>query len=183
MPRWSRKRRAAYEAEREALSFVFFFFFERCNVFQSGRKLLHGGTGNVFLSKHLRLIFIVFAVLLRRAVLSPSYIQQAYRKKKRITLPGVCTYVRYVSERSRRNRPRREAYAASELFFHEVWRRGSWPYQVASLQLQSFKKTTQVFNHGPLSALHNLMHFSFLGERSGRRRPPAERSALYPRIY
>ena len=36
-----------------------------------------------------------------------------------------------------------------------------------------------IFNHGPLSALHNnLVYFSFLSERSGRRRPPAERSAL-----
>ena len=36
-----------------------------------------------------------------------------------------------------------------------------------------------VFNHGPLSAWHsNLMKFSFLSERSGRRMPPAERSAL-----
>ena len=39
------------------------------------------------------------------------------------------------------------------------------------------KKT--IFNHGPLSASHsNLMYFSFLSERSGRRMPPAERSAL-----
>ena len=30
----------------------------------------------------------------------------------------------------------------------------------------------------PLSASHNLLYFSFLSERSGRRMPPAERSAL-----
>ena len=38
-----------------------------------------------------------------------------------------------------------------------------------------------IFNHGPLSASHsNLMFFlSFFSERSGQRRPPAERSALY----
>ena len=44
------------------------------------------------------------------------------------------------------------------------------------------KKT--IFNHGPLSASHsNLMYFSFLSERIGRRRSPAERSALYVRAY
>ena len=35
------------------------------------------------------------------------------------------------------------------------------------------------FNHGPLSASHNLMYFFFLSERGGRRRPPPHRSALY----
>ena len=46
----------------------------------------------------------------------------------------------------------------------------------------NLEKTT--FNHGPLSASHNLMYFfSFLSERSGRRRPPAERSALHIQIH
>ena len=40
-----------------------------------------------------------------------------------------------------------------------------------------------MFNHGPLSALHNFIYFSVLSERSGRRRPPAERSALYVHTY
>ena len=61
----------------------------------------------------------------------------AYQKKKRITLPGVCTYVRHVSERSGRNRPRREAYVASELFSPEAWLQDSWHYQVITLHLQS----------------------------------------------
>ena len=119
-------------------------------------------------------------MLLCRAVFSVSYIQQAYQKKQRTALPGVvCTYVRHVSERSGRNRPRREAYVAPELYFPEAWRRDSWHNQVASLELQSKQKLYQVFSHGPLSPPHNLMYFSFLRERSGRRRPPAERSALY----
>ena len=59
--------------------------------------------------------------------------------------------------------------------FPEAWQRGSWhcPFATATI----IKKTT--FNHGPLSASHNLMYFSSLSERSGRRRPPAERSAVY----
>ena len=51
--------------------------------------------------------FIVFAVLLCRtteSVLSLSYIQQAYQKKKINTLPGVRTYVRHVSKRMWRPR-------------------------------------------------------------------------------
>ena len=54
-------------------------------------------------------------------------------------------------------------------------------YQVTSLELTTIiiKKQT-ISHHGPLSASHSsLMYFSFLDERSGRRRPPAERSALY----
>ena len=44
----------------------------------------------------------------------------------------------------------------------------------------------EAIKHGPLSASHNMFGYSFLSERSGRRRPPAERSALYlffPRVY
>ena len=38
--RWSREGQAAYETEREALLFIFFsFFFDRCKVFQSGKKV------------------------------------------------------------------------------------------------------------------------------------------------
>ena len=53
--------------------------------------------------------------------------------------------------------------------FPGAWRRGSWHFQVASLHLQSSMDFS-------LSASHC---FSFLSKRSGRRRPPAERSALY----
>ena len=45
------------------------------------------------------------------------------------------------------------------------------------------KKKLHSINHGPLSAAHNFMDFSILSERSGRRRPPAERSALYHTWY
>ena len=67
-----------------------------------GRGIFHFQTNTVS-------VFIVFAVLLYRAVLSLSYTQQAHQKNKGITLTGVCTYVRHVSERSGRNRPGREA--------------------------------------------------------------------------
>ena len=83
------------------------------------------------------IIFIVFAVLLCRAVPSLSYIEQAQHKKKRTTLrTWVCTYARHVSERSGRNRSRSEAYVAPELFFPEAWRQDSSHYQVVSFQLQ-----------------------------------------------
>ena len=56
-----------------------------------------------FLRIFFGLKFVVFAVLLYRAVLSlvvPQYIQQGYQARKRITLPRVCTYVRTACERA-----------------------------------------------------------------------------------
>ena len=96
-------------------------------MFQSGRKLLHErGRGFYFLQEIFGFIFIVFAVLLYWAVLSLSNIPgTAYQKKRINTIPGVCTYVLHASEHSGRNRPRREAYVASELFSPEAWRRDS----------------------------------------------------------
>ena len=57
------------------------------------------GRGFFLLSKVFGFILIVFAVLLCRAVLPLLYILQAYQNNIRTTLPGVCTYVRHVSER------------------------------------------------------------------------------------
>ena len=50
-----------------------------------------------------------------------------------------------------------------------------------ALSSRQFATTTinYIFNHGPLSASHNLMYFSFLSERSGRRKSAADRSTLY----
>ena len=93
MTRWSREGRAAYEAEKEALLFDFFCLFYLCKVFQSGRKFVHHETEICFFSNMLFCISVVFAVLLCRAVLSLSYIQQAYQKKKMIALPGICICV------------------------------------------------------------------------------------------
>ena len=53
--------------------------------------------------------------------------------------------------------------------FPGAWRLGSWHFQVASLHLQS--STDFLFSASD--------YYSFLGKRSGRRMPPAERSALY----
>ena len=50
----------------------------------------------------------------------------------------------------------------------------SWS-MVTGLLAFSDGQLSLTINHGPLSASH---HFSFLSERSGRRMPPAERSAL-----
>ena len=106
MARWSREGRAAYEAEREALLYVFFLFlfFDRCKVFQSDRKIFHEGAGIFFLFDFFGFIFIVFAVLLCRAVLSLSYCSSTYSKhskrgKGSPDLGYVYTYVRHVSER------------------------------------------------------------------------------------
>ena len=57
--------------------------------------------------------------------------------------------------------------------FPGAWRRGPWHFQVASLHLPS---SMDFF----FSASH---YFSFLGKRSGRRMPPAERSALCYILY
>ena len=53
--------------------------------------------------------------------------------------------------------------------FPRAWRRGSSHFHVASLHLQSSMKLLFV----------RFTLFSFLSKRSGRRIPPAERSALY----
>ena len=53
--------------------------------------------------------------------------------------------------------------------FPGVWRRGSWHFQVASLHLLSIMN---------LCPRHTIFP-SYLSKRSGRRMPPAERSALY----
>ena len=54
--------------------------------------------------------------------------------------------------------------------FPGAWRGGSWHFQVARLH---FLQSSMDFS---FSASH---HFSFPSKRSGRRMPPAERSALY----
>ena len=58
--RWLRKGRAAYEAERESLLFGFLHF-DRCKVFQSGRKVLdERGQGFFFLSEIVGFISLFF---------------------------------------------------------------------------------------------------------------------------
>ena len=60
-----------------------------------------------------------------------------------------CTYVRHKRERSGRNRPRREAYVATELFSPEAWGRHSWPLssrQFATNQLE-LTADAQVFHN------------------------------------
>ena len=51
----------------------------------------------------------------------------------------------------------------------------SWSMAAGLLALPS-RQFALTINHGPLFASH---YFSFLSKRSGRRMPPAERSALY----
>ena len=48
----------------------------------------------------------------------------------------------------------------------------------AGLLALSIRKFAPTINHGPLSAPRNFFYVSLLRERSGRRMPPAERSAL-----
>ena len=54
-------------------------------------------------------------------------------------------------------------------YFPGAWQRGSWYFQVAGLHLQSSMDFSFSTPH----------YFSFLSKRSGRRMPPAERSALH----
>ena len=71
--RWSRKGRAVYEAEREALLYDFFIFFTCARCYNQTEKGFVRGRGLLFLPNFYGCIFIVFAVLLCRAVLSLSY--------------------------------------------------------------------------------------------------------------
>ena len=77
--RWSREGRVAYEAEREALQFDFLLL-DRCKVLQSSdRKQLHERGRRFFFFPNF--IFIVFAVLLCRAVPSLLYIPVQHIKR------------------------------------------------------------------------------------------------------
>ena len=88
LARWSREGRAAHEAEREALLFIFFLSFDRwsdrCKVFQPGRKIFQERDGDVFFL--LEFVFFILrlfcgaAVPLCRAVLALfSHIQHIKR--------------------------------------------------------------------------------------------------------
>ena len=151
--RLSRQGWAAYEAEREALLLIFFSFVTgvRCSN-QTERYCMRGRVFCFFFSK----VSVSFFIFLRCCCAVLCFLFLTYSnhiKKEYSTLPEVCTYVRYVSERMWRPSC---SYVASELFFPRAWLRDSWHYQVASLQLQS---SETIFNHGPLSASHNLMDF------------------------
>ena len=111
---------------------IFFFSFfltgARCSN-QAGNYYTRGDGDFFFLSENsvsfslfLRCCCAVLCVLFR----TYEYRHRTYRKKKISTLSGVCTYVRHVSEHGGRNRPRCEAYVASELFSPEAWRRGTF---------------------------------------------------------
>ena len=97
--------------EREALLYVYFLFFDRRKVFQSDRKIVHEGTGIFFLSIFFGFIFIVFAVLLCRAVLSLSMskeekavfrtaVHTASMSKEEKDYPTSGMYVRTACERA-----------------------------------------------------------------------------------
>ena len=112
--RWSRVGRAAYEAEREYL--LFDFFFDRSKVFQSGRKISLEGTACFFFLSNVLFQFHCFSGAAVPCCALSFVHTASIPKKKRITLPGVCTYERPVSERSGRNRPRREACGVRAVF-------------------------------------------------------------------
>ena len=58
----------------------------------------------------------------------------------------------------------------------------SWSTAAGLLTLSKPLVCTYNQSCGPLSASHNLLYLSFLSESSGRRMPPAERSALSTRL-
>ena len=80
---WSREGRAAYEAESEALLFLFLFFLQVQGVPIRQKNISQKGRGFFFLSEIIcDFIYIVFAVLLCRAVLSRfSYIHHIKKRK------------------------------------------------------------------------------------------------------
>ena len=102
------------------------------------------------------------------------FVHTAHQKKKISTYP---TYLGYV--RTYGSRQGDEAYVASELFSPGAWR---GTLGITKSPVCNYDHRNTIFNHGPRSAPHrSLIYFSVLSERSGRRRPPAERSALYIR--
>ena len=96
--RWSREGLAAYEAEGEALPFVFFFFFffDRCKVFQSGKTKLRTGEvrGFFFLPEIFGVILHGFCGAAVPRCAFSFFVHITYQNKKLSTLPGVSTYVR-----------------------------------------------------------------------------------------
>ena len=105
MARWSREGRAVYEAEREALLYDFLFFLtvQGVPIRQQIIRMKEGVGDFFFLFNVFGFIFIVL-----RCASVPwcyfsfvqQYLQQACQKRKRITLPRVCTYVRTACERA-----------------------------------------------------------------------------------
>ena len=80
--RWSREGRAAYEAETEKLWSSTFFFLTGASCSNQAENNHMRGDGDYFLNSDLfGSIFIVFAALLCRAVLSLSYVQHIKRSK------------------------------------------------------------------------------------------------------
>ena len=106
--RWSQEGRAAYEAEREAL-LLFFCFFGRCMVFQSGRKCLHGRDGDCFvISENSGFIYIAFCGAAVPCCAFSFFVNRACRvSKEEKTYPTWGTYVRTAtaSETKRMSRP------------------------------------------------------------------------------
>ena len=100
-------------------------------VFRSGRAFFHERGRSFFVSGIFGFISIVFTVLLCRAVLpiSNTRVQTNSISKYENKCSNWGIYVRttcmYVSERSKWNRPPREAHVTSELFYPEEWRRGT----------------------------------------------------------
>ena len=99
----------AYEAEREALLFDFFFLFltgARCS--NQAENYYMWGRAFFLLSKNFGFVCSVFAVPAVPCYAS-SFVHTASISKEEkeypTVVPGVCTYVRHVSERSGRNRP------------------------------------------------------------------------------
>ena len=79
------------------------------------------------------------------------------------------------------NRPRCEAYVASELFLPK---NGGGTLGIIKPPVCNYDHKKTTFNHGPLSASHsNLMYFSFLSKRSGRRRPPGSEAPCNRTTY
>ena len=146
---------------REKLCCSFFFFYSsltgaRCS---RGRPLLHERVRGLFLFS----IFSVsccfcgaavpcHAVLFRACIPRPCH--TAYRKKKISALPAVCTYVRmYVR------------HVTLGIIKSPI------------CNYNNHENTCSIID--VLSASRNSMYASFQSERSGRRRPPTEPSALY----
>ena len=71
--RWSREGRVAYEADREALPYHFFYFLTGARCSNQAENNFMRGRGFCFLPTFFGVIFIVFAALLCRAVLSLAY--------------------------------------------------------------------------------------------------------------
>ena len=166
----------------ERSSTVRFFFYWPMTGVPIGQKIItRGGTGICILSELFGIIFNAVAVLLCRAFffVHTSTVIHHVKRRKQVTYLGHLRMYDMWARMEGGTACDAKRMWRSSCFSPEAWRWRTLGIIKSPVCDCNHQKKLFVFNHESLFASHNLMCFSFLSESRGRRRPPAERSALY----